>query len=779
VLKTMANRPIEFIKHSGGKFHVTREAVSTFSKYSGRIAIIVVAGPYRTGKSYLLNRLIGRAHGFSVGGTINACTKGIWLWGSPITRNGVTYFFMDSEGLGSLDQEGGFDATILTLAVLLSSLFVLNTQGTISESSLELLELVTECSSRIRVSHDSKKPHGAELGQHFPSFLWVLRDFALALEDENGDPISSKEYLEKALMSQKGSSERVKRKNKIRKTLRDVFPVRDCATLVRPVMDERNLRNMAKLPESQLRPQFRRGLEKIKELVMEAPVKTISGTPLNGSAFIQLARAYTDAINKGGMPTIKTAWQSVVEIQARDAIDHCVSVYKSKMKIDMDVADEEKLFERHRSLEERARQYVLEQVAGDLKLKEHLLNKLQASLDELFEERRSSNRMKSRQQASSTIESLWEASRLDDKEFKSAQEWYAERARIIKTYSDRVRGPAKGAVLQAFLEKKAGNALQKQMVLNKKLSTQTRKLESRISSLQERVRQLVQEKQAMKLEAQTEIDKKGYTIAQQSERLDKAAAELKQLHKKIGDASRFERELRLKSEKLSDMSELVDSLKEELRQKKKELGTSLRQKNAELSDKATRLVDMRKKIAAGNKELSMLRSKEASWQHQLDEMSIEVKELRRMVGAKENAVKDNDRLAKGFKREIQQLRTQLRDQAIEMKDKDLSISRLEAQMDELKTNESKHDRPESSTSPVFDEPPAGFEEEMPVESGYVYEKPPEKMTIQKLKSRLTELDVELPATQQKKKFYVDLLYEKDPGLKGSSRAPRKKKQRSR
>jgi hypothetical protein len=32
-----------------------------------------------------------------------------------------------------------------------------------------------------------------------PNLLWVLRDFALELEDTNGSPITASEYLERAL----------------------------------------------------------------------------------------------------------------------------------------------------------------------------------------------------------------------------------------------------------------------------------------------------------------------------------------------------------------------------------------------------------------------------------------------------------------------------------------------------------------------------------------------------------------------------------------------------
>ena len=42
----------------------------------GPIGVLSVAGMYRSGKSYLLNRvLLNQARGFDVGHTINACTK--------------------------------------------------------------------------------------------------------------------------------------------------------------------------------------------------------------------------------------------------------------------------------------------------------------------------------------------------------------------------------------------------------------------------------------------------------------------------------------------------------------------------------------------------------------------------------------------------------------------------------------------------------------------------------------------------------------------------------
>ncbi len=57
-----------------------------------------MAGLYRTGKSYLLNRVIlNRSAGFSVGPTINPCTKGLLIWNKPIlTHDNKTVLVVDT-----------------------------------------------------------------------------------------------------------------------------------------------------------------------------------------------------------------------------------------------------------------------------------------------------------------------------------------------------------------------------------------------------------------------------------------------------------------------------------------------------------------------------------------------------------------------------------------------------------------------------------------------------------------------------------------------------------
>lgn len=172
---------------------------------------------YRTGKSYLLNRmLLDQSSGFGVGPTINPCTKGLWIWSEPIQGTSsdgepVSVLVIDTEGLGAFDETQNHDVRIFTLAILLSSSFIYNSMGSIDETSLNQLSLVVNLTKNIQLKEmqTSQEVDPEEYQRIFPSFMWVVRDFSLQLTDESGAAISSKEYLESALKEAKGFSDSV------------------------------------------------------------------------------------------------------------------------------------------------------------------------------------------------------------------------------------------------------------------------------------------------------------------------------------------------------------------------------------------------------------------------------------------------------------------------------------------------------------------------------------------------------------------------------------------
>jgi hypothetical protein len=200
--------------------------------------------------------------GFEVGGTVNACTKGIWLWHKPIPlKDGdITLIVIDTEGLGSTVRNQTADTRIFALALLLSSYFVYNSRGLIDGNAIEDLSLVINLSKHIQSnvkSSGSSDANTDKLHQFFPNFMWVVRDFTLQLHDSSGKTMSSKQYLENALLPQAGFSEDVQSKNTIKALLSNFFRQRDCATLVRPAEDEATLKSLQTIAYDKLRPEFR------------------------------------------------------------------------------------------------------------------------------------------------------------------------------------------------------------------------------------------------------------------------------------------------------------------------------------------------------------------------------------------------------------------------------------------------------------------------------------------------------------------------------------------
>ncbi len=120
-----------------------------------KVAVISVVGPYRTGKSYLLNRLLGRQEGFEIGKTVQSCTKGIWMWNQVRQINpSLSYIVLDTEGLSSCNRDINIDTKIFTLSVILSSYFIYNCLNSIDENTLEALSLVVNLADYLRKEQD-------------------------------------------------------------------------------------------------------------------------------------------------------------------------------------------------------------------------------------------------------------------------------------------------------------------------------------------------------------------------------------------------------------------------------------------------------------------------------------------------------------------------------------------------------------------------------------------------------------------------------------------------
>ena len=317
-----------------GKFIINPEAESVIKILPSPLGVISVAGMYRTGKSYLLNRvLLNQSNGFTVGPSINPCTKGLWMWSKTIpahTPQGkpINLLIIDTEGIGATDEDHNHDNKIMTLAILLSSYFLYNSIGTIDENSIQSLSLIVNITKNIQ-----KRNNNNDFAKYLPTFMWVIRDFALQLKNREGQPITSKEYLEYSLEFQQGNSEVIKNKNDIRKMVKEYFPKRDCVTLVRPLLDEDNLQSLEKMDVTKLRKEFIEQVNYLRKVVLNSITpKKLNGQELSGEMFINLLGSYVNMINEGAVPIIQTAWTYMRQNQALLAKKRCIEDYSKKLK---------------------------------------------------------------------------------------------------------------------------------------------------------------------------------------------------------------------------------------------------------------------------------------------------------------------------------------------------------------------------------------------------------------------------------------------------------------
>ncbi|XP_067831560.1 guanylate-binding protein 1-like [Heptranchias perlo] len=329
--------PICFIQNtSDGSLRVNPDAVDILASNNEPVVVVAIVGLYRTGKSYLMNRLAGKTHGFSLGSTVQSHTKGIWMWCVPHPhRLNTCLVLLDTEGLGDVEKgDQKNDSWIFALAVLLSSALVYNSMGTIDQYALEKLHFVTELTELIKVkaSEDSHEDDEIEYLKFFPTFVWSVRDFSLELKIE-GKVVNQDEYLEHALLLKKGTSKKVMEYNLPRQCIRNFFPKRKCFVFSRPVVGC-NLHVMEHIPEHQIDVSFVHECQRFCTYIYETsqPKSLKGGHLINGRMLGTLATNYVSAIASGAVPCMDDAVASLAKIENAAAVLQASAYYRQQME---------------------------------------------------------------------------------------------------------------------------------------------------------------------------------------------------------------------------------------------------------------------------------------------------------------------------------------------------------------------------------------------------------------------------------------------------------------
>ncbi|XP_027366125.1 guanylate-binding protein 4-like [Abrus precatorius] len=313
------------------KLRLSREGLEAIERITNPIASVAVIGPYRSGKSFLLNQLLSLScdEGFGVGHMRDTKTKGIWVWGTPIELDidGVrtSVFYLDTEGFESVGKSSVYDDRIFALATVLSSVLIYNLPETIREADISRLsfavELAEEFYGRVK---------GQDVAFEPAKLLWLIqRDF---LQGK-----SVQQMVTEALrrVPNTDGDKNIEMINHIRDSLAIMGDDSTAFSLPQPHLQRTKLCDMKDVELDQLYVKRR---EQLKELVASiVSPKIVQGKTLNGKEFVSFLEQILEALNKGEIPSTG----SLVDVFNKGILEQCLKLYSEKMAtLDLPLSEE-------------------------------------------------------------------------------------------------------------------------------------------------------------------------------------------------------------------------------------------------------------------------------------------------------------------------------------------------------------------------------------------------------------------------------------------------------
>ncbi|KAH9602756.1 hypothetical protein KSS87_023044 [Heliosperma pusillum] len=276
------------------RLQLSREGLEAIEKITLPIAAVAVIGPYRSGKSFLLNQLLSLScdEGFGVGHMRDTKTKGIWIWGTPIEVkvDGVktAVLYLDTEGFESIGKSNVYDDRIFALATVMSSVLIYNLPETVREADISRLSFAVE------------------LAEEFYG-----RDKMLLLTQ----------------LSFYGSYSEIFYVNQIRESLAMMGDNSLAFSLPQPHLQRTKL---CELNDTELDPGYVRKREQLKEVVASiVRPKILQGKMLNGKEFVSFLEKIIEALNKGEIPSTG----SLVEVFNKKIVERCLKLYSERISV--------------------------------------------------------------------------------------------------------------------------------------------------------------------------------------------------------------------------------------------------------------------------------------------------------------------------------------------------------------------------------------------------------------------------------------------------------------
>lgn len=304
------------------------------------VVVISVVGPFRKGKSFLLNFFIryfasqcrsnwlnscdGSLDGFSWRAGCERETTGILLWSEVFvvsTNQGeVAVVLMDTQG--TFDRESTMEesATIFALSTMLSSVQIYNLSQNIAEDDLQNLQQFSDY-GRLVQKEISKSP--------FQKLLFLVRDWASSHQFSFGEE-GGRQFLKKLLQITEKQPPELKR---LRKEISSSFEAITCFLMPYPG------NKVARSPEfkgliSDIESDITQHLEELVSAFLHPNTlqpKRVNGVDITCESLCTYVQIYAQAFKNGNLPRPMSIREATGVANNATALEDALEFYMRKM----------------------------------------------------------------------------------------------------------------------------------------------------------------------------------------------------------------------------------------------------------------------------------------------------------------------------------------------------------------------------------------------------------------------------------------------------------------
>lgn len=547
--KTVGSAPVHLLKDADGTWVLTKEGKEYLNSLKKGVKPVCVCGVYRSGKSLLMNRLLGQKKGFELGHKAEGKTQGLWIWANEEKDHYL--LAIDCEGLFDVKGNPTRDAQLAVFAVLFSSLLILNVKSVLDAKTLASLAFFADLTEHIKSGAKSADEEDGESFCHnFPHLLFLIRDFFLGLDDHDNDP---DKYLASVLKNQHSQNSQVKKLDGIRDSLKVFFPTHFCRTLPNPTENPEIENIQIDENPSVLRAIFVKQLDVlISEIKEKTPLKRLRGEgknnvylSLDGPGLLKMMENIVHAVNSKTPPNLEHSFSDVVENHNAQLFSAAVTEFDEEAKKLVFPQETNALREWKGKLLKKITTEKIKQCIGNGEVQ--FTSKFKTYLEKEEDGKITggkffllctSNEDASKALCEKLLKELFFSikEKIKKKEYKSFEEFQKDRDGAQKDYLGKAVGPAKQKSLTAFLE------------------NTTKDVKTLMKDLQ------LDEEKKKSIKLQEEFTKKAAEMAEEAR---KKAEEIENLGKQVKQNQEIQEEMRKKFESDKKEWEILDKKRQE------------------------------------------------------------------------------------------------------------------------------------------------------------------------------------------------------------------------